>query len=275
MKDSSGHDSIKAFLETCPDSLPDALEATSHLEHVASCDACAKLLFEHPAHAEALVAATRPTDEATPSEVIDHVRAEQLEVLVLGRALCKHVGEATARLLRDPLTSEQKATLWEVGESARPDEMRAALAIVELCVGLRSLLAVSRDGGAVHLTKEGVVIEGGTEKRVPADYFIACMATRMDVQHNLAEALFRATVEVLVDSGTGMPGLHQRSSRGELPVELTLVGAAAEESALPGSGGGKSRLDTGTRRPTRVTDSTRMQRLAAFVVRHEDSTLGE
>jgi len=230
-----GLSGLGRFLANDPRHLePD--EAGQLLAHAASCEACATLLSERPAHAELLLELTHPPAEPSP-EVKRAVETAQAEVRTIGNALLDRLTPEVRNRLRAPLPRERRRELWTLDPHVAEPEFRAALAVSEAALALQAIMATVWDGDVEAVASaEEVVVNGA--KHVPASYVSARIAEHADTDVDTALTLWRTLVDLLAAGKTGLPGLHvsrwQDSRVVLMPAELqSAVAPPAASGGFP------------------------------------------
>jgi hypothetical protein len=200
------HEALRARLQDEAAGTLPSEEATRLLEHAAECEECARLLAEHPAHAEALLDAAH-ADAAVDPEVEDLIAASQTEVLVVGRAALERLPAKAHARLDVAISQGRREDLWTLRD-LKPRELRAALSVSEASLAMQSaLLASDWEGMAVgRFQKDAFAI--GDDKAIPASYFSQRIAKHAETDDKTAGALWSAIVAVVEDGKVGLPGLE-------------------------------------------------------------------
>jgi hypothetical protein len=126
--------------------------------------------------------------------------------------------------MKAPLSPEELRELW-TQKGASPEELRAALALSEAALAIRSVLAAEVPGryAKASLTPTGLIVDSG--RHVPTRYFVGRIDKYAGLQR-AAQGFWDALRRVLIDGKAGLSGLHVDSAAGD---EVSLV--MAEELA--------------------------------------------
>jgi hypothetical protein len=197
-----------------PDQVPDALPPTAlaqaWLEHATSCDQCAESLAAVPAAAMTLIERGRADDDDDDDEDAAEIGLLHAEMFALGRMV-------SARLSRDicgrlsqvgglePLRHELR--LAADTASATPAEIRAAIAVAEVCLAFEGLAFQSSDEGVmhkIHVRADGHQLSAG-EIGVPEEYVPMRIADAISCSVGDSAAIFQAILELVRDSVITLP----------------------------------------------------------------------
>jgi hypothetical protein len=219
---------LNAFVKG-PVKLLSADAARTLLEHAATCDKCAALLPENPAHGEALLESLHPAPEWTPTET-DLVKGVQSEIVHFGDAVLEQLtrqGDYSEfkTALAKPLLRERAEEFWAVGE-LDPPRLHVALGCSAIKLSVNAWLASCPDSPARGiLTHHGLTVGG---KMVSNDLFAERIADYGVLPLALAERTWVAGKHVAIDRQLGVPGTHWLPlGPGKIGLALSAKGIAA------------------------------------------------
>jgi hypothetical protein len=217
---------LRAFVESSAKLVP-AEQARILLEHAASCEECAGILREKPAHAEALLESMHPAPEWTPAEV-EVVKAAPNEIVVFADAVLerlKHEVDSTEfrNALVQPLPRARHEEFWAVGDIETP-RLHIALACSAIKLAVSAWLATGpRRPTRAVLTLQGLNVNG---KMIQNSLFAERIADYAVLPLTCAEKTWKASKEVAIVGKHGVPGIYS------MIVDSGIIGLALTPKGL-------------------------------------------
>ena len=202
--------------------------ARQMVEHAAQCERCAGLLAEKEAAAEALLSIYH--DMVTPEPIRNAIASAQVELVLWAKSVLRKLPKECLQRLDAALPEDLENEL-AVQDDRTPSKIRAALAVAEAVLAIRTLSTVRRrEPSEVLIDREGVVeVVYPRAKRIQASYFAGCIAERAQVSLEDAQHLWSGIVRNLFDGDVGLPGVFASSKRGGGQLSLSAISVIRDD----------------------------------------------